>query len=610
MKENAYSTPGRAIKMTRILLSAVSFFISLLSFGFCLLPYGFLKSLGDHLSSDGNYKSFTPAFYASLRLPAALAGAVLLLVGIGLFLFSDKAERGILSVKSILGRTSADAKILLQDLKTLRLDWKESLPLFGLFITGLAARLLLLNRPIEYDEAYTFTQFARYPFRVIVSDYSAPNNHIFQTILVRIAYLLLGDQAWQIRLPAFLAGLFIILGVYLLGRTLYGKATGVVAAGIIAFLPDFIIRSVSARGYPLVVLMFLLCFILAGYLLRHKNLFGWCLFSLFSAVGFYSVPVMLYPFCVVFLWLLLSTAEAAPRHYSRAGWIEYLSIAAALTGGLTAFFYSPILLSPHAGLFYRQNNTLHPLAMATFLQTFPARFQALITEWQRFLPPVWTFVILLGVVLSLVWLWKNNKFKIPTQPVFLLALIIVLLIQRPDSVTRIWLWVVPLLAIWSAAGIVTSIQSLPAKRIKNLLVVILPAILIGGMAINAVSFSYTARVNHWGEDPVAEEVTQAILPHVTQNSYIVLNGCIDARYWYYFFIHGVPLSVFYKRDEPRPFDRVIAIVYASPTAGCGTEPIADTLRLFGPDPDLLELSTLKPIETVYYVTVYEVLPRH
>ncbi len=525
-------------------------------------------------------------------------------------MFSSVAERSILYIADILRRGIADCKKLFGDFNSIRLNWKESLLLVAIFILGLIPRILLLNRPIEYDEAYTFTQFARYPFRSIISDYSAPNNQVFHTILVRIAYLLLGDQAWQIRLPAFLAGLLIILSAYLLGRMLYNKAVGYLAAGILASLPDFIIRSVSARGYTLVVLMTLLSFILAGYLIRKKNLFGWCLLCFFSAIGFYSVPIMIYPLSVIYLWLFLSIFILDLQQYSRRNWIKYLLASIVLTTGLTVFLYAPILLSPKAGYFYNQNNTLHPLSMGIFVQIFPARLLSLLTEWQRYLPPVWPVIIVIGLILSLVWIKKNNKFKVPTQLAFILALSILLLIQRPDSVTRIWLWIVPLLAIWSSAGLVSSFLWIRSHSIRNIVAMAVPMIIIAGMAFNAISYAYTAKINQWGEDPVAEEVTLAILPHISPNSYVAVNGCFDARYWFYFFNHGIPLSVFYKKDKVRPFDRVFAIVYDHPKAGCGTEPVSETLRLYGPDPSLLDMTTLKPIKSIYYVTVYEVLPRH
>jgi 4-amino-4-deoxy-L-arabinose transferase-like glycosyltransferase len=599
----------RSIKGSRIFFSIGLFLIAITLFGIFLSPYGFLKSIGDYLSPDGNYKSFTPALFATLRPPVLIAGLVFLLAGIGMLVFSSVAERSLLYIAHVLRRGMADCKKLFRDFSAIRLNWKESLLLVAIFILGLIPRLLLLNRPIEYDEAYTFTQFARYPFLKIISDYSAPNNHVLNTILVRIVYLLLGDQAWQIRIPAFLAGLLIILCAYMLGRMLYNKTVGYLAAGMLAALPDFIIRSVSARGYTLVVLMTLLSFIMAGYLIRSKNLFGWCLLSLFGALGFYAVPIMVYPLGVVYLWLFLSIFVLDPQQYSRGNWIKYLIFSAILTTGLTVFFYSPILLSPNAVNIYHQNNTLHPLNFTEWFQIFPVRLDSLLTEWQGYLPPVWPVIIVIGLILSLVWIKKNNKFKVPTQLAFILALSLLLLIQRPDSVTRIWLWIVPLLAIWSSAGLVSSLLWIRSHSIRNIVTMAVPMIIIAGMAINAISYAYTAKINQWGEDPVAEEVTLAILPHITQNSYVAVNGCFDARYWFYFFNHGIPLSVFYKKDEARPFDRVFAIVYDQPKAGCGTEPVSETLRLYGPDPSLVDMTTLKPIKSIYYVTIYEILPR-
>jgi hypothetical protein len=223
---------------------------------------------------------------------------------------------------------------------------------------------------------------------------------------------------------------------------------------------------------------------------------------------------------------------------------------------------------------------------------------------------VWPLIIVIGLILSLVWIKPNNKFKVPTQLAFIIALSLLLLIQRPDSVTRIWLWIVPLLAIWSSAGLVSSFLWIRSHSIRNVVSLAVPVIIIAGMAINAISYANTARINQWGEDPVAEQVTLAILPYISPNSYVTVNGCFDARYWFYFFNHGIPLSVFYKKDQARPFDREFAIVYDQPKAGCGTEPVSETLRLYGPDTSLLDMTTLKPIKSIYYVTVYEVLPRH
>src|ERR1041384_401379 len=91
---------------------------------------------------------------------------------------------------------------------------KEPLSIYLILaaITGIGfiLRILDINQSIAYDEAYTFIQYASKPFKYILADYSAPNNHIFHTILMGIAFRFFGGHAWVLRLPAFTAGVLMI----------------------------------------------------------------------------------------------------------------------------------------------------------------------------------------------------------------------------------------------------------------------------------------------------------------------------------------------------------------------------------------------------------------
>src|SRR5512139_1237710 len=70
----------------------------------------------------------------------------------------------------------------------------------GITLAGFVLRVLVINRPIAYDEAYTFLNFASKSFKYILADYSAPNNHILHTILVGVAYRMFGGEPWVVRL--------------------------------------------------------------------------------------------------------------------------------------------------------------------------------------------------------------------------------------------------------------------------------------------------------------------------------------------------------------------------------------------------------------------------
>ncbi|HSK67562.1 MAG TPA: hypothetical protein VK888_11560, partial [Anaerolineales bacterium] len=86
--------------------------------------------------------------------------------------------------------------------------------LWAITLAGMILRYWKIDQPIAYDEAYTFIQYATRGVKHILADYSAPNNHIFHTLLVSISYMLFGDQTWVVRVPAFLAGTLCIPAAY------------------------------------------------------------------------------------------------------------------------------------------------------------------------------------------------------------------------------------------------------------------------------------------------------------------------------------------------------------------------------------------------------------
>jgi len=128
-----------------------------------------------------------------------------------------------------------------------------------------------INKSIAYDEAYTFIHFASREFKHILADYSAPNNHIFHTILVGISYRLFGGQAWALRLPAFIAGCLIVPAMYITTRRFFSSAQALAASALIAVMPWFITYSVNARGYTMLILFALLLANFAGILVTRQS---------------------------------------------------------------------------------------------------------------------------------------------------------------------------------------------------------------------------------------------------------------------------------------------------------------------------------------------------
>ena len=132
---------------------------------------------------------------------------------------------------------------------------KDALTLLTATLLAGAARAFFMFQPMRLDEAYTFLYYlnvGRDPFY-----YNVPNNHVFHTLLAKIAVLIGGMEPLVIRFPAFVAGVLCIPVIYFVAKS-FNKKTGLLAALGMAVFPYMILYSTMARGYSLIVLLTLL----------------------------------------------------------------------------------------------------------------------------------------------------------------------------------------------------------------------------------------------------------------------------------------------------------------------------------------------------------------
>ncbi len=593
----------------RILVVACDSLCILLAF----FHYELIKKLGDFLSPDKDFKSLTPSLVESLRKPSLVLGILIFLMGIFVFFWSRRARDIIEVILRILfnfyRRFIKDSRAFFRDIWLARPGWPVTLILAIIVLFSAIARVMLINRPIEYDEAYTFIEFARHPFRYIISNYYVPNNQVLNSVLIRISTLLFGDHLWQIRLPTLVASLILLICMFFLGRSLYNSKVGLAATVAVAFLPTMILRSVSARGYIIVTLMTLLGFLAANYVIRKKNLFAWFCLVISCAMGFYAIPIMLFPCGMVFVWLLLAgvTKEINEEYPNFENWLKYLAVAGFSILVLTLILYSPILLTNNLRQIYAYNRVLQPASLNEFIASLPATFHTLVMEWVNGIAGPIADVLLAGLLLSLLFHKKNSMYRIPMQLIFIVYIIIMVLIERPYPITRIWLWVIPLLAIWCAAGIVGGIEWAAQKVSSRYITSLMLGIMLFGFAANGMYQSYNMSVLHPSvEDPAAEKVTSFLKSLLTKNDLVIVSGCSNARYWYYFQIDGIPESVI--RNRNRFFTKMYIIVYTKANPSCGNEGMLDVFLENGPDAVFFDLSSARIVKQIDYATIYELDP--
>jgi predicted membrane-bound mannosyltransferase len=206
---------------------------------------------------------------------------------------------------------------------------------------------MLVTRPMGTDESASFIYYAAQPLWVPVTIYGSPNNHVLHSVLMHIAWTIFGNAEWALRLPAFLAGIAIIPLTYFASRAL-GDRGAVLAASLAASAPTLADYSTNARGYTLLCCFVLICTIAMARILRDGK--GEILFVVSAALGFFTVPVMLYPFAMLVAWGRKKALRAAVA-----------------TIALTLVLYAPIfVVSGVASL--TANPYVHPFPLAVFFR--------------------------------------------------------------------------------------------------------------------------------------------------------------------------------------------------------------------------------------------------
>ncbi|ADZ69753.1 glycosyltransferase family 39 protein [Polymorphum gilvum] len=120
-------------------------------------------------------------------------------------------------------------------------------------ILALAALLRLpgLDRTsLWYDEAVSWSQ-SSLPFGAMVAAVAGDNYPPLHNILLWAAIRLFGDGEVVLRLPSALASILAVWLLYRLGRSLFGPATGLLAAFLLALSPFQVWYAGEARMYAL-----------------------------------------------------------------------------------------------------------------------------------------------------------------------------------------------------------------------------------------------------------------------------------------------------------------------------------------------------------------------
>jgi hypothetical protein len=557
-----------------------------------LLPYATLRVFTDSLMPEHNFNS----------LKSWNAGVFKVLFGVsGLVFLGLAALTGLRRwnpVGTFFKQLWADGQRFFASLRPQKGELGFLAAVLVILVLAVIYRLEHIYSSLHHDEAYTYVAFSRSLFAA-VADYHLPNNHVFHSILVYFSTKIFGIQPWAVRLPAFTAGVLLVPAAYWLAKRLYDRWTALGAALLVAWFPPLIAYSNNARGYTLVALFTLLILTLGDLVRKEKNLFAWGLISLFSALGFYTVPVMLFPFSVLFVWLFLENqAEGFGPYRTRWEFIWYWLAAGLGAAILTLLFYTPILVFTGPQKLFA-NGFVAPLPWADLLETLSHRFAETWAEWTFRVPLAILFLFATGWTLSLLFHRRLSTTRVPLQLAALLWIIVLLILQRPNAWSKVWVFLQPIILIWAAAGIFGLLQKARLKFARRLSL----AAVVFGLALLAGIWQAARLVPQlpglWAIRGDEENAVLFVQRQLQEGDLIVVAPPEDAPVWYYSELHGIPDVRFDPRNSA--FER--ALVLVDPVEG---QTPASVVAERGPDQTVLDVESARLLETFGKIKVFEV----
>jgi hypothetical protein len=354
-----------------------------------------------------------------------------------------------------------------------------------------------------------------------------------------------------VRLPSFTAGILLIPVVYALASRLYSRPAGLLAAALVAASGEVWLYETAARGYTLLTLIALLFFWVSWIVKSRRNLAAWGLWVVTAALGFYTVPVFLYPFGAITAWLFFSMLIGDVTDYAgRKDFLRCLVIGGVLAGGLTFLLYTPVFLHHQSFKVLFGNQFVESMGWDEFVVTAPIRISETWNEWSAGFEPWLRDTLIGGFFLSILLHWKIARFRVPAQLAAAAWLIPLVLIQQVQLWTKTWFFLHPLALLWCAAGLVGlaqwAFQRLPLRRyaLAGLLAVALGGALWSGWQVRQ------GGSDHATSPGMEEQFVIYIKDHLQEGDIIVSNWISEPALSYYLLQYQIPEKKMFVKTLP------------------------------------------------------------
>jgi 4-amino-4-deoxy-L-arabinose transferase-like glycosyltransferase len=431
------------------------------------------------------------------------------------------------------------------------------LTLLALTLGAAGVRLAYLFQPIVHDEAVTYVYFASRPLGDALSYYPFPNNHLLNTLLIKGSVGLFGNSPWALRLPAFIAGVLLVPAAYLAIRSLYGRDAALLGTAFVAVSSTLIFYSVSARGYTMQALFFMIAIVVGVRLLKKQGAGGWFALGILVVLGFYAVPTMLYFAAALFIWLLF---EALFRDLEgdRKQFVYRVVATVVGTAVVVVLLYLPVVI--RNGIHALSHGNTASLTLGEFANRLPRGVGSIGNEWQSGMGWVVFGVLLFFFIFALVFQSRLGKQKVSLPLVFVVVGFIAIAIQRVVPYARNWLPALPLFfGAASAAALFALSRGIALLRKERATpplatwVVILVSVLVAlGLGTSVVVSGSAYQPAGQLKLADADRLAAAIRTELRPGDVVYLEPNVRKPLEYYLMRRGVPLTVLYGYAGYKP----------------------------------------------------------
>lgn len=474
----------------------------------------------------------------------------------------------------------------------------------GVFLLGSVFRMIEFFREVRYDEALTYLTYGKQPLYLGLSNYSAPNNHLFHTLLIFLSTTLFGNSLAALRLPALIGGLLMMPAVFAVTSVQYGRNAAVISTALVACSPPFISYSVNARGYTWQVAFLLLMAWCACRIDRQRRpLLNWVGLVLAGAGAVYTIPTSVVPCGGVIVWLMLILRRNCQSNKVTEIAGQMTPVILSMVILVMVLYLPPVIFSGPSLIF--ENRFVQPMGMTNFLHNVPQFAKLTWLRWTDGLPLLAQVGIVMGFVLGLTAPRKSGRDVIPLTLFVILSALTFSLTRTTLGFSRVWLHLWAFILVTTGAGI-----ALVLSRRSFVAVFAVAFTAAVGIAVHRQGVVYWS--TETGYTPQLIEAAAWMDQHLNVDDRIVSS-----------MLCGAPLSYLVHRKFPRlepqilpgtAPKRIVAVIAKQPIEDYG--PVsrdARSWRLLEVDPstimferhDRLKYSHPRLVKDLIGVTIWE-----